>query len=169
MNRIFAQSTVWWSIFLLSAVVLGSALYAQYVLYMEPCPLCIFQRVAVMAVGALALVFALIGFVKPNRCVALLGNALISVAALVGLGIAAQHIYIQNLPEADIPACGPGLDYMIETMPFNDMVAKVLGGSGECASVEPIMGVPLPIWSALFFTGVLVWLWSSWFKNRPVK
>lgn len=154
---------------MLSAVVLGSALYAQYVLYMEPCPLCIFQRVAVMAVGALALVFALIGFVKPNRCVALLGNALISVAALVGLGIAAQHIYIQNLPEADIPACGPGLDYMIETMPFNDMVAKVLGGSGECASVEPIMGVPLPIWSALFFTGVLVWLWSSWFKNRPVK
>ncbi len=153
-----------WLVVFMAALCTGGSFFAQYGLGMKPCPLCIFQRIGVMAVGMVALIAVLL----PAKGVGarLLGSVLISIPALVGLSIAIRHRYIQGLPPEDIPACGPGLNYMVETMPFSGMVSKVLTGSGECASVADVMGVPLPIWSMLFFSAALLVVWFNFFKNK---
>ena len=153
-----------WLIVLVSAVVIAAALYSQYVLKMDPCPLCIFQRVAVIFVGLFALLMAVLPQRKSGM--GLFSAVLISIPALIGLGIAIRQRYIQGLPPSEVPACGPGLDFMMDTLPLQGVIQTVLSGSGECAAVEYVMGVPLPIWSALFFVFAILVAWGGWFKFR---
>lgn len=129
------------------AGLIAYALYAQYVLGLEACPLCIFQRVAFIAGGA---VFLVAGLHAPARA------RLYGLAALIpnvtGGAIAARHVYIQNLPADQVPACGPGLSYMLDAFPLMDAVRLVLTGSGECAEVVwSFLGLSMPAWALVWF------------------
>ena len=129
------------------AGLIAYALYAQYILGLEACPLCIFQRVAFMAGAA---VFLVAGLHAPRRAriygfAALLPN-------LAGAGIAARHVYIQNLPAGQVPACGPGLDYLMDAFPLMEALRLVLTGSGECAEVMwSFVGLSMPAWALVWF------------------
>ncbi len=153
-----------WVVVIVAALCTAASFFAQYGLGMNPCPLCIFQRVGVMAVGMIALLAAILPSKK--KAGKLVGSVAISIPALIGLGIAIRHRYIQGLPPDEVPSCGPGLNYMVDNMPFTGMIEKVLMGSGECASVANVLGVPLPIWSILFFSFVLILTWVNFAKNR---
>ena len=125
------------------------ALYAQYVQGLEACPLCIFQRVALIALGLVLLVAALhapTGF--GARAYAGLGV----LAAVAGGGISAWHVRLQSLPPAEVPACGPGLSYMLDAFPLFDAVKMVFTGSGECAEVNwAFLGLSMPAWVLIWF------------------
>src|ERR1700679_3125316 len=110
------------------AALLGYAYYAQYVLHLEPCPLCIFQRIGILAVG---IAFALAAAIDPVSWGRKLYAAAIALAALATLGIAARHLYIQSLPPDSVPACGASLDWMLKVSPLPEVIAKVLTGSAE--------------------------------------
>ncbi|TCP12432.1 thiol:disulfide interchange protein DsbB [Crenobacter luteus] len=135
------------------AAALAFALYLQHAVGLEPCPLCIFQRVGVMALG----VFSLLGWLFAGSLrAARPWAALSALSALGGGAVAAWHVRLQHLPADQVPSCGPGLDYMIETMPFTAMLAKVFKGSGECAVVDwTFAGLSLPELTGLFFAGAL--------------
>lgn len=129
------------------AGLIGYALYAQYILGLEACPLCIFQRVAFIAGGAVFLIAAL----HAPRRARLYGFAAL-VPNLVGGGIAARHVYIQNLPADQVPACGPGLEYLLDAFPLMEAVRLVLSGSGECADVVwSFLGISMPGWALIWF------------------
>jgi disulfide bond formation protein DsbB len=131
------------------AGLMGYALYAEHVLGLEACPLCIFQRLAFLA---LALVFAVAAVHGPGGIVARIYGALGLVAAGSGAGIAARHFYIQNLPADQVPACGPGLDYIMDAFPLLDALELVFTGSGECAEVNwSFLGLSMPGWTFLWF------------------
>ena len=138
--------------FLICAGLLGFALYAQYVLMMDPCPLCILQRVVFIAMG---LVFLVGGLHAPRGNSRWIYSAILVLAALVGIAIAGRHLWIQSLPIDQIPSCGAPLGYLLETRAGNGgligVLIKVLSGSGECARVEPILGLPMPAWSLFWF------------------
>ncbi len=133
------------------AALIGYALYSQYQLGLEPCPLCIFQRIAVIVLGVAFLLAALV----PARAPRALGNVasvLIAIAALGGAGIAGRHLYIQSLPPGEVPVCGATLDYMREVFPLFEVLRKVLTGSGECAKIDwTFLGLAMPAW-------VLIWV-----------
>lgn len=121
---------------------------------LEPCPLCIFQRVALMATGGLLLLGALLGF---NKWLVWLFGSLATLGALTGIGLAARHIWLQHLPPDQVPECGPGLDYLIEVFPLKDVLSQVLSGSGECAEVSwTFLGMSIPEWTLLVFVGLAV-------------
>jgi protein dithiol:quinone oxidoreductase len=125
--------------------MLGYALYAQAQLGVEPCPLCIFQRVAVFALGIAFVLAALV----PDRLrrTGWIAAGLIALAAAIGAGISARHVYIQSLPPGKVPACGANLDFMMEVFPLSEVVRKVLTGSGECAKIDwTFLGVSMPAW-----------------------
>ena len=129
------------------AGLIGYALFAQYVLGLEACPLCIFQRVAFIAGGA---VFLAAGLHAPRNA-RLYGLAALA-ANGVGAAIAARHVHIQNLPADQVPACGPGLDYLLDAFPLMDALALVLTGSGECAEVVwSFLGLSMPGWALVWF------------------
>ncbi|MBN8280231.1 MAG: disulfide bond formation protein B [Gammaproteobacteria bacterium] len=124
--------------------LMAYALYAQHGLGLEPCPLCIFQRVAVIALGAVFIVAALHPAGPAGRRVYAL---LLALVALAGSGVAARHVWLTTLPPERVPACGPGLDFMLDAFPLADTLAMVLSGSGECAKVEwSFLGLPMPAW-----------------------
>lgn len=125
------------------------ALYSQYVVGLEACPLCIFQRVAMIALGAVFLAAALHAPTgRGARGYAVLGI----IVAATGIGIAGWHVYMQNLPPEAVPACGPGLGYMMDAFPVFEWVKMVFTGSGECAEINwSFLGLSMPAWVLIWF------------------
>jgi disulfide bond formation protein DsbB len=140
--------------FLACGGLMGYALYAQYSLGLEPCPLCIFQRVAVITVGILFLIATLH---SPARTGARVYAGLLSFAALIGMALAGRHLWIAAQPPGTVPACGAGLDYMMDILPLTEVVTKVLTGSGECGKIDwRFLGLSMPAW-VLIALSVLAW------------
>lgn len=136
--------------FVLCGLLMGYALYSQYIVGLEPCPLCIFQRVALVGV---ALVFV-IAAVYPARAWGRLVQTLLFLgSAAAGVGVAGRHVYLQNLPPGDAPACSMmSLDYMLESFPLTDVLARVFRGSGECAEIVwQFLGLSMPAWVLIWF------------------
>lgn len=141
--------------FLACAILIGYALYAEHVLGLAPCPLCIFQRVAVIALGILFLIAAL---QNPGRTGARVYGVLGALVALAGIGMAARHIWIQAQPPGSVAACGADLNYLMEIMPLTDVVSKVLTGSGECGKVDwTLLGLSMPWWVAISLGALGLW------------
>jgi disulfide bond formation protein DsbB len=140
-----------WNLACFGAVValMAYALYAQYVLDLEACPLCIFQRVGIILLGLVFLAAAVHG---PRRLGARIYTVLGLAAAVGGGAVSARHIYLQSLPADRVPACGPGLDYMLEAFPLFDAIRLVFQGSGECATVNwSFLGLSMPAWVLIWF------------------
>jgi len=132
--------------------LLGYAWYAQRVLQLEPCPLCIFQRVGV---AATAVPFLLAALQDPKRWGAAVYGVLIVLAALATMAVAARHLWIQHLPEGSVPACGATLSYLLDVFPITDVVRKVLSGSGECARITwSFLGLSMPGWVFIAAAGL---------------
>ena len=144
----------------LCAGLMGYALYAQHVLGLQPCPLCIFQRVAVVGLGVVFLAAAIHG---PGRGGARVYALLIALAAAVGAAVSGRHLWLQSLPPEKVPACGPGLDYMLEAFPFTEVLQTVLSGSGECATVDwSLLGLAMPAWVLIAVLALgLFGLWAN--------
>jgi disulfide bond formation protein DsbB len=144
--------------FLICASLMGYALYSQHQLMLEPCPLCVLQRLSVIGLG---LVFLVAGLHNPSAAGRFVYAALMAVAALFGAIVAGRHVWLQLLPEDQVPACGPGLDYMWENFPLADVINMVFKGSGECATVDwTFLGLSMPAWvliAVLGLGGVGIW------------
>jgi disulfide bond formation protein DsbB len=139
------------------------ALYAQHVLGLEACPLCIFQRIALIALGLVFVAAALHAPKGRARAYSFIGL----IPAVAGAGISTWHVRLQNLPPAEVPACGPGFDYMFGgAFPFVDALKMVFTGSGECAEVNwSFLGLSMPAWVLVWFVllGTLITL-ANWKK-----
>lgn len=137
--------------FLICLLLLAAAYYLQFVDGLEPCPLCILQRVALAGLGV---VFLLAGLQNPVGVGRYGYSALVAGVAGLGASIAGRHLWLQSLPADQVPACGPGLNYLLDTFPLYDAIARVLRGSGECAEVERLLGLSIPLWTLLLFVGL---------------
>ena len=96
-------------------------------------------------------------------------SVLVAVAALVAIGIASRHLYIQHQPAGTVAACGASLDYMLDVFPLTDVLRKVLTGSGECAKVDwTFLGLAMPAWVLIWAAGLGAGgVWLNW-ARRPV-
>ena len=136
------------------ALMMGVALWLQYAVGLEPCPLCIFQRVAVLAA---AVVFLVAAIHNPRDWGGSVYGVLGLAAVGSGIAVAGRHVWLQSLPPDQVPSCGPGLDYMMEVLPMWDVMSRVLSGSGECAEVDGLWwGLALPQWTLIGFLVLIV-------------
>jgi disulfide bond formation protein DsbB len=147
-------------LYLAGAIVVGilfaSALYLQYVLRQEPCPLCMVQRVTFIAIGV---VFFIAALHNPKGIAARVYSGLIVLLSLTGVAVAGRHIWIQHLPKDQVPACGPGLDFMLKNFPMADVWQELMHGSGECAAKGwTFLTLGIPEWSLISY--VLLGLWA---------
>ena len=134
------------------------ALYFQYGMGMHPCPLCITQRIFVIVVGLLSLV----AFIhNPDRLGRWIYSGLSIIAAGVGGSVSLRHVWLQNLPEDQVPACGPDLTYMFENFPLQEAINLLLQGDGNCAEVSwSLLGLTMPAWTAICYAGLIAF--SVW-------
>jgi disulfide bond formation protein DsbB len=127
------------------AAMMGYAFYAQKGLGLEPCPLCMFQRVGIVALGNAFLLAALHG--PAGRGGQRFDALLVGVVALIPIAFAGRHVWVQMQPAGSVPSCGATLDYMLEVFPLLTVVRKVLTGGGECAHIDwTFLGLSMPGW-----------------------
>lgn len=140
------------------AGLLATGYYMQFVMHLEPCMLCMSQRLAFMALGAVTLLALLHNPVRAGRQVYGIIGAIFAVA---GLLLASRQLWLQSLPKDQVPACGPGFDYVLETFPFLEAVEIMIRGDGNCAQVDwTFLGLSIAGWSWIWFlgfAGVLTW------------
>lgn len=147
----FLQPRAWFLFIALAcAAMLSWALYKQHMDFVDPCPLCILQRVAFMWIGVLGLLAAIHGPGKTGQWVY---GILLAVGGVVGMVLAGRHVWLQSLPVDQVPDCGMGLNYMLDTMPVLDALREVFYGAGECAEVLwTFLGISIPGWSLIWFS-----------------
>lgn len=134
--------------FLICAALLAYALYSQFQLGLDPCPLCIFQRIGIALTGVMFLLAALH---HPRAAGRTVYAALIGLAALATAAVAARHVYVQHLPPGSLPSCGAPLGMLIKFTPILQVIKKVLTGSGECGEVNwTFLGLAMPAWVLLW-------------------
>jgi protein dithiol:quinone oxidoreductase len=149
MSKFINTRLFYFSIFLISAALLGFGLYLEHGKGLEPCPLCVFQRIAFISIAMIAFIATLHG---PGRIAIWIYSGLISLSALIGGAIASRQVWLQHLPADKVPECGPGLDYMLEAFPLGQALKMILSGSGECAEVDwSFLGFSIAEWSLLWF------------------
>lgn len=130
-----------------------TALYLQYFMAMEPCPLCMSQRIFIVLVGVVALVaFLHHPAQRGRRIYAVIGLLL----ALTGSYFSSRQLWLQSLPPELVPACGPSLSYMFDVFPFMEVLKTMLQGDGNCAEIDRLFGVSLPLWTLLAFIACAV-------------
>ena len=154
MTRIF-QPRIWFLLVAVScAALLGYALYVQHSMFLDPCPLCVFQRVAFLWIGVFSLLAAIHGPAATGRWIY---TSLVLLGCAAGAGIAGRHVWLQSLPPELVPDCGAGLNYMLETMPFTDVLGQVFYGSGECAEIDWVfLGLSMPGWTLIWYIGLAI-------------
>jgi len=134
--------------FALCAALIGYAFYSQAYLGLEPCPLCIFQRIGIALLGAAFLAAALH---DPRGWGRYVYASAIALAALATLLVAARHVYVQSLPPGSLPSCGAPLAVLLRFTPVWEVVRKVLTGSGECSEVNwRFLALTMPAWVLLW-------------------
>ncbi len=145
------------------AAMLFARVYLEEILGLAPCPLCMTQRVFVVLWGGIALLAALHNPAGWGRRVY---ATLCTLAAIGGGAVAVRHVWIQHLPPEQVPACGPSLEYMIETLPFSETLNLVLMGDGNCAeTLWTFLGLSIPEQTLILATAVTaVCLWQVFRK-----
>ena len=157
--------TLNWLLAFVCHELLVAAYYFQYVEGLQPCPLCIVQRLAVFLIGVFALLLAVTN-VKPATLLNRIFNGLGLASAVLGIIAAGRQVWLQSLPKDEVPACGPSLDYMMEVFSTSEVLSELFKGSGACAEVEwTLLGLSMGAWMLVFFSvTALFFLWRLFRK-----
>jgi len=150
--------------FVVCALLMAYAYYVQFQLGIEPCPLCIFQRIAFIAMG----LFFLIGAIQnPHTRGRRIYALLVLFGACAGVAIAARHLWVQHLPPDPMAGCAPGWNYMISNFPISKTLQMAFTGLADCAEVNwTFLGLSMPFWTLVSF--VLIGIGALWagFRQR---
>lgn len=121
------------AVFAFCVMTIGIALYMEHVMLLSPCGLCITQRVFVILCGFVCLASAIHNPTEQGQKLYAFGAASMCV---FGAYFAIRQIWLQHLPEDQVPACGPGLSYIYENFPIIETLNFLLKGDGNCAEVS---------------------------------
>lgn len=136
--------------FVLCALLMAYAIYEQFRMGVEPCPMCIFQRLAFIGMG----IFFLIGALhSPGARGRRVYAVLVAICAVIGIGVAINHLRMQLSPhDPMMGGCGPGLSYLLDSFPLADALKKAFTGSGDCGEINWIfLGITMPGWCLIWF------------------
>ena len=132
---------------------MATALFFEHVMGLEPCYLCIMQRVMVITTGCFALLAALHN--PAARGIKIYG-VLMTLSAIGGGMVSTRQLWLQSLPADQIPACGPSLEYMLDVFPLFEVVEMLLKGDGNCAEILwSLFGISMPGWVLVAFAGLM--------------
>jgi disulfide bond formation protein DsbB len=150
--------------FLVCVALLAYAYYEQFALGIEPCPLCIFQRIVFIF---MALFFLGGAIHNPRPLGRRIYGMLLLLEAGIGIGIAARHIWVQLQPPDPLAGCAPGWTYMVQNFPLNKTLKMAFAGEADCAQITwTFLGLSMPGWTLICY--VLLGAGAVWagFRRR---
>lgn len=144
-------------LFLFCLGMMAVALFMEHILMLEPCILCYMQRGAVILVGLIAGIGLLI---NPKKLIVYKSFIIgCGIAVLSGIGLSLRQLYLQSLPAELVPSCAPDIDYLLDTLPFLEVLIMAITGDGNCAEVLwSFMGISIPGWTLIGFLVIFIYL-----------
>ena len=131
-----------------SSLLIAKFYFEDY-LGLEPCYLCITQRVFIAVAGLLFFIWAIH---NPKRLGARIYALLALAATSAGAYFSSKQLYLQSLPEEQVPQCGPPVDYLFETFSNFEVITMLLRGDGNCAKIQwEFLSITMPGWVLLIF------------------
>jgi len=151
-------------IFLIVGSLLGYAAYSMKILGLEPCTLCITQQFFYCLIG----ISSFVSFLQnPGVSISRVYSFFISLFAIAGIWISGRQIWLQGLPEDEVPLCGPPLEYIIDVFPFADVLNALFMGDGNCAEIPwQFLGLSMAGWSFIWFLVIFFLSVISLIKSR---
>jgi disulfide bond formation protein DsbB len=135
--------------FVVCAALLSYAYYVQFDLGIEPCPMCIFQRIVFIVMG---IVFLVGSIQNPRDKGRKIYGLILLLVAFIGIGIAARHIWVQHQPADPFAGCAPGWNYMISNFPLSKTLKMAFTGSADCAQITwTLLGLSMPVWTLVCY------------------
>ncbi|CZI73372.1 TPA: disulfide bond formation protein B [Legionella pneumophila subsp. pneumophila] len=149
---------------IITVLVIFASFYLEYAVGLQPCPLCLMQRVCVFIL--LGLMGLSLGTVKKAHIVSLMQF----LVACAGLYFSLRQLWLQSLPSDQAPACMPGLDVLIQYFPWQTVAKALFWGAGDCAEVTWIMfGISMPGWAAMYFLFMAIMGLFLFFRTRTIN
>jgi len=141
-------------VFLLVGALIGYAAYSIKILGLEACTLCITQQFFYCVIG----ITSFIAFLQnPLGPLVRLYSGFILLCATAGVWIAGRQVWLQSLPEDEVPLCGPPLEYIIDVFPFADVLNALFMGDGNCAEMPwQFLGLSMAGWSFICFGMIII-------------
>ena len=160
MSRAISSRKIFLLIAGICALLMGYALYAQYVQDYQPCMLCMVQRVFVCAVGLVALLAALHG---PGRLGVRLYALVTALFAAGGAYVAGRHVYLQHLPPEQLDGCAPSFEYALENYDALKFLKTIVIRDQDCGTIDwTFLGLSMPTWVLASFAGLfIIALWAG--------
>ena len=154
LSTVYSRRLMWLGCLLSVIGLMSYALYAENVLYLDPCPLCITQRLFYIGIGLFALTGLMtLRFARVQRVSAVL----LGLCAVGGIVTAGRQVWLQHLPPEQVPECGLGLQYWLENEPWLKTLSLLFKGDGNCAEVHwRFMGLSMGEWSLIWFIALLL-------------
>ena len=142
----------------LVGAMVGGAQFMEHVLGLDPCPLCLMQRLWTIFAG----VAILLGLAHPRRN----GYPIVAlVCAAIGAVFSLRQLWLQHLPADEVPACTPDMAYMIDAFPMSDILRAMTYGTGNCAQVTwSLLGISIAGWALVGFV-LLVGTTVFWLRS----
>jgi len=132
--------------------LLAFGLYLQHVVGLEPCPMCIVQRYALVLVAVVAGITAM----AKSRGLLIAGSGLLVLLSGFGAFVAARQSFLQWYPP-EIASCGRDFYGMIETFPLKRAIPMIFKGSGDCTKIDwTFLGLSIANWSFLCFVAIVL-------------
>ena len=151
-------------IFLIVGSLLGYAAYSMKILGLEPCTLCITQQFFYCLIGLSAFVSFLH---NPGITASRVYSFSLSLFSLAGIWISGRQVWLQGLPEDEVPLCGPPLEYIIDVFHFADVINALFMGDGNCAEIPwEFLGLSMAGWSLVWFLIILFLGLTSFVKSK---
>jgi len=145
--------------------LIATAFYMQYVMGLDPCPLCMMQRIVIYVLAATFLVAILH---NPATIGQRIYGTLITLFALAGSGFSSRQLWLQSLPPEEVPACGPSLEYMLDVLPWADVINAMMYGTGDCAKVAwTFLSLSIPGWTLIAFVCFALLGLMQW-RRQPI-
>jgi disulfide bond formation protein DsbB len=129
------------------AGLMAGAFFFEYVMKLQPCNMCMLQRIAITELGILFLVAALH---DPGRFGARVYAFIIAAAAAIAIALSSRHVWMQMQPPGSLPSCGADFWTMVDMLPFTEVVRRIVNGGGECQAILwSLFGLSMPAWLIL--------------------
>lgn len=130
---------------LITLFMLGASYYFQYVVGLQPCPLCLMQRICLFILAALTL----LNLIANKKQLLTILQLMVS---CFGLYFSLRQVWLQSLPEGLAPSCMPSLDVLIQYFSWQTVAQALFWGSGDCAEVTwHFLGISMPGWGSVYF------------------
>ncbi len=167
MNPFHSSRRMFMFIVLVCVLMMGYALFAQYVQDYQPCMLCMVQRVFVCAIGLVALIAAVHGAGPTGTRIY---GVLTALCAAGGMYVAGRHIYLQQLPPEALDGCAPSFEYALSNYDALKFLQTIFIRDQDCGKIDwTFLGMSMPTWTLMGFTGMLLLaLWAGFNRRAGV-